>query len=106
MEIPSVSRPSVEASLLGEESSRQALSDRLKALAETSIEFDSGENDFEAESTRFHLAISLILWISIFGTTLLTLGGLYYLTIPAPKPYVTTQDGQIYDIKNYESVRK
>lgn len=70
--------------------------DILKKLADDFASYSEPEPDADAHRTLYLFLCSLFMWGSIIGTSFLTLSALYYLWIPDPLVYVTTQDGRLF----------
>ncbi|MBB4861421.1 hypothetical protein HNP46_000232 [Pseudomonas nitritireducens] len=105
MEIPSNKRVRLPPEERTTSEARLDPSEVLKEFALTAVEIDDSDYDMRVNETRFALAVNFILFLSIIGTLVLLAGGLFYLSVPAPTPHATTQDGQIYELKPLKIVR-
>lgn len=68
----------------------------LKQMAENYPNYDDPEPTANEYKGLHKTICGFILWVTIIGTTILSAGGVYYLTIPKPSVYVTTQNGNLY----------
>lgn len=68
----------------------------LKQMAEQIPNYDDPEPTANEYKSLHQLICGFIMWVSIVGTITLSAGSLYYLTIPKPSVYVTTQNGNLY----------
>jgi hypothetical protein len=53
---------------------------------------------FHKVKARFHAAVNILLLTSVLGSFGLLTASLYYLSIPSPSIYITTQHGLIFPI--------
>lgn len=83
----------------GRTATRDEIESILNGMAQTSVELgDDHEFKLSVESTRLQLGINTVVACSIFGSLLLLLSSVIYLSVPAPAVHVTTQDGKIIKI--------
>lgn len=68
----------------------------LTDLAECNPNYDEPEPNADAYRGLHQTLCGLILWVTVVGTSILAVGGFYYLTIPTPSAYVTTQNGGLF----------
>jgi hypothetical protein len=68
----------------------------LKHLAESNPNYDEPDHSADAYRNLHNMLCGAIMWISIIGTVALSAAGIYYLTIPKPLVYVTTQNGNLH----------
>lgn len=68
----------------------------LKHLAESLPNYEDPEPTANEFKGLHQTLCGLIMWVSILGTLIMSAGGVYYLTIPKPSVYVTTQNGNLY----------
>lgn len=59
----------------------------------------------EIEKTLYSASCTVILVCSIIGTIFLAGSSFYFQSLPRPFSYLTTQEGQLYEIKPYKIVR-
>lgn len=85
-----------------ESSSKEKIEELIKKLGEEGSKIPEPEPTLEEERALFQIASSALLLFTAIGTVVLLLGGLWYLTVPAPSGYVTTQDGKIVPLEKLE----
>lgn len=71
----------------------------LQKLASDFPQYSEPEPDADAHRTLYLFLCSLIMWGSVVGTAVLTISALFYLIIPDPLVYVTTQDGKLFELE-------
>lgn len=67
-------------------------------LAKDEVVLDERDFDYNFNRSRMINSAKIILWCSIIGTTLLAASSLYYVSIPDPVAYATTQDGRLIEL--------
>lgn len=55
---------------------------------------------------RYEMSCMVILIASVFSTIIMALASVYFVSLPSPKTYATTQDGKLYEIKPYKIIRE
>lgn len=68
----------------------------LRALGDSTPQYSDPEPDADAHQALHRFLCGCIMWATIIGTLALTTGGVYYLTVPSPSVYVTTQNGNLH----------
>lgn len=77
------------------EDRRKRVEKILSYFQKNTVEIDTEEHDYELNKKRMQSSANIILWCTILGTTLIAMSSLFYMTIPDPTAYVTTQDGRL-----------
>lgn len=68
----------------------------LRGMAENIPNYDEPDPTANEYRALHQTICGFILWVTVIGTAILSSGGIYYLTIPKPSVYVTTQNGNLY----------
>lgn len=75
---------------------RKEAEELLASMAELYPNYSDPEPAADEYRGLHQTICGFILWVTIIGTVILTAGSLYYLSIPKPMVYVTTQNGSLY----------
>lgn len=68
----------------------------LTQMSESFPNYDDPEPTANEHKGLHQVLCGFIMWVSIIGTLLMSAGGAYYLAVPRPLVYVTTQNGTLH----------
>lgn len=77
---------------------RKAIEAVVRELDDKGVALGEPLEQMSNVKARYSLSCSTILWCSIIASTFLALSSLYFITLPRPFSYVSTQDGKLYEI--------
>jgi hypothetical protein len=77
---------------------RMAIESVVRELDEKGIAQGEPLEDMSNIKARYSLSCAVILWCSLIASTFLAISSIYFVTLPRPFSYVSTQDGKLYEI--------
>lgn len=87
------------------EKRKERIESILNHFNKSAVEINASDFDYSSSKSRMQLTASIILWCSILGTLFVGLSSLYYMSVPEPTAYVTTQDGRLVELKPFKKER-
>jgi hypothetical protein len=86
---------------------------RRKSIEEVIRQLDAGAQaagqrpiGIDSVKARYEMSCMLIMITSVFSTIIMALASAYFVSLPSPKTYATTQDGKLYELKPYKIIRE
>lgn len=94
-----VKKPRLEfADIADIDERKKALELCLKPLSDLPSQYGEPEVSAFDRKSRYGMSIGIIFFTTLIATTILSACSLYFMTLPSPLVYASTQEGKLYPI--------